>query len=126
MNGAVLIADAGDLDFWDYWTRPGSTVSELAIVFGILLVLVVGIFYWAAFVRAPRRRRHSYHQNQTSADGSPIKSPRRRRRRHRLLRILRRQRRQRRRHRRPHRPVNPTLAQVGGLPPPRHEHPPVP
>jgi hypothetical protein len=124
MNAAVLMAD-GEVDFWDYWTKPGSAVGELALVFGIVLFVVLVVFAWATFWRKPRRRRDSYNRARASADTPAVGLPRRRRRRPMLLRILRRHHR-RRRYRRRHRRVNPTLADVGGLPPARHQPPTVP
>jgi len=121
MSRLIIFAD-GDVDFWKFWTSPGSTVGELGVVFGIVILFALIAFAWAAFWRKPRKRRHAYHHNPAvTADGSPTGLPRRRRR-PKLLRILRRQRR-RRRHRRRGRPVNPTLADIVGLPPARHEPP---
>lgn len=121
MSRGLLIAD-GDLDFWYWWTKPGSRVLEMVVVFGIVLLVVLLIFVWATFWRKPRRHRHSYHHTRPSTDTPAVGLPRRRRRRPMLLRILRRH---RRRHRRRKRPVNPTLADVGGVPPMRHQPPPM-
>lgn len=122
MSCGVLLAD-GDLDFMYYWTKPGSGFVEMLIVFGIVLLMVLLIFIWATFWRKPRRRHHSSHPSRASADASGVGLPRRRKRRPLLLRVLRRHRR-RRRHR--HRPANPTLADIGGLPPAHHQPPSVP
>lgn len=126
MNGVVMLAADGDLDFLKYWTKPGSPVGELALVFGFALLVAFVAFSWAAFWRKPRRRRHAFHHNQpAAADRSQAGLPRRRRRRRpTLLRILRRQQRRHRRHRRRKHPANPTLADIGGLPPVRHQPPP--
>jgi hypothetical protein len=125
MNLPILMADGEGLDFLQYWTQPSSAVGELALVFGIVLFVVLLIFAWATFWRKPRRRSHSYHHARASGDAPAVGLPRRRKRRPWLLRVLRRHRR-RRRHRRHHRPANPTLADVGGLPPARHQPPSMP
>ena len=124
MNGATMLADA-QLDFWYWWTKPGSPVGELALVFGIVLVMAFVAFAWAAFWRKPRQRRHAYHHSKAAApEGAQVGLPRRRRhRRAKLLRVLHRHQRRRRRHRRRDRHTNPTLADIGGLPPARHEPP---
>lgn len=124
MDLPILMADGEGLDFLSYWTKPGSPVGELALVFGIVLFVVLVIFCWATFWRKPRRRRHAYHHARASGNAPAVGLPRRRRRRPWLFRVLRRHRR-RRRHRH-HRPVNPTLSDVGGLPPARHQPPSMP
>jgi hypothetical protein len=113
----------GDMDsnLWGFWTSPGSGAGEIGIVVGILLLVVLAIFIWAAFWRKPpRRRKHSYRHVSDPEGGLP------RREKHKsgLLAGLGRRRRHRRHSR--ERPANPTLAQVGGLPPPRREPPPGP
>jgi hypothetical protein len=92
---------------------PESLLRMLAfhstIIFVVLLVLLVtGVFIWAAFFRKPVRRRSSKHrwkpkeesavQNGTAA---PDSQPARRR----------------HKRRRPRQPLNPTLAETRGLPP---------
>ena len=120
MNRAVLMADGEMNDIWGFWTSPSSGAGEIAIVLGILLLVVLAVFIWAAFWRKPRRRRHSYHHT-SGSDGSDGGLPRRKKRKSRLFRALRRHR--HRRHHRHQRSINPTLSQVGGLPPPRREPP---
>lgn len=122
MNGVVMLAD-GDLDFLYYWTRPGSPTGELALVFGLVLVVAFLAFAWAAFWRKPRKRRHSYPHNQPAAAGGARVERRRRRRRLNFFRVLRRHQSRQRRRRRRDRQANPTLADIGGLPPARQEPP---
>src|SRR5215469_17782630 len=95
----VLIADGG-LDFWNYWTGPGSVAGELALVFGVVFLVVLLVFVWATFWRRPRRH-HSHHHTPASTGTPVVGLPQRRRRIPRLLRIVRRH-----RHRRRHRPAN--------------------
>jgi len=125
MTYAVLLAD-GDLDIFEVLRKPGSAWVEIAIVLGIMFVVVFLVFVWAAFWRTPRKRRHSYHHQPAPADGSTVGLPRRRKRRPKWLRLLRRHNRRRRRRRSRDRRANPTLAQIGGLPPQRREPPPGP
>ncbi len=121
MHWTVIIANPGDIDFWQNWTKPGSTVFEILLVIGILFAVALLAFLSVVLVMSPWRKRRAYPKGQTppgAADG------RRRKRRSRLFRMLRRHRHHHgRRRRRRRRPVNPTLAQTGGLPPPREEQP---
>jgi hypothetical protein len=122
MSLMILIAD-GDLGTnWNFWTSPGSQAREIAIVLAVLFLVVLGVFTWAAFWRKPRRRRkHAYHHHHSAPDGAPAGGlPQREKERSGLFHRKRRHRRQHRHER----PVNPTLAQVGGLPPPRQNQPP--
>ena len=115
MSFAVLFAD-GDIDPFAGWTSPGSMVGQLAIVIGAVVFVVIVIFIWAAFLRKPQSRHHSHHHS----EGGGL--PTRRKPRSKLARMLGKKRRKRRHSR--ERPVNPTLAEIGGLPPRRDEHPP--
>ena len=83
---------------------PKTPVREALIVVGVLIILALVLFLWAKFVRKSHRRHVSgmlYKKESRTGSGF---GPRRRRRRH-----------------RGHRPRNPTLAETGGLPPPRPE-----
>lgn len=104
----------------NFWRSHGSSMIEVAIVFGVTLLVVVLVFIWATFWRKPGRRHYSRHQGASGNPAGPL--PKHRRRRPLLFRVLRRH--QCRRHRRRARRLNPTLAQVGGLPPQRREQPP--
>jgi hypothetical protein len=68
----------------------GSTVSEVLIYVGVLLLVAVAVFAWAVF-RTQHRRRHSHHYRSNPAS----------------------------KHQRlpEYRPRHPTLAETGGLPP---------
>ena len=123
MNGMILMGDGGLGDDWNFWTNPGSQAREIAIVLAILFLVVLGVFMWAAFWRKPRRRRkHTYHHHHHSGpDGASAEGlPQREKEKSGLFHRKRRHRRQRRHER----PINPTLAQVGGLPPSRRNQPP--
>jgi hypothetical protein len=84
---------------------------HLALIGSILLVSL-GVFVWAAFFRKPKRHRHRHpHRHPAPA---PMTPPRER---HRSgWRFFRKH---HHRRRRKERPRNPTLAEVGGLPPVR-------
>jgi hypothetical protein len=122
MMHAVLMAD-DDGSLWGFWNSPASGAREIIIIVGLLFLIALVGFIWAAFLRKPRRRRHSYHHlapSDESNGGLPV----RRKERSGVARLFRRKR--HRTQRRHERPVNPTLSQVGGLPPPRREPPPGP
>ena len=112
MTYAVLMAE--DSDLFSYWTKPGSVAGQILLVVGAVLIIGLAIFIWAAFFRKPHRHHHSY-----DLEGGGL--PKRHKHRSKLARMLGKKRRKRRRR---ERPVNPTLAQVGGLPPPRKGPPP--
>jgi hypothetical protein len=115
MSGLVLMASS-DSDMLPAWVKS-SVAGQLALVFGAIFGVVLVIFIWAAFWRKPRHRHHSHHR--TWEDGG---LPPRHKRRSALGRWFGRKRHKRRHHR--ERPVNPTLSQIGGLPPHRDENPP--
>jgi hypothetical protein len=72
----------------------GSTVAEVLIYFGALLLVALGVFGWAVF-RTQHRRRHSHH-NRLKPASKHQRLPE-------------------------YRPRHPTLAETGGLPPIRNE-----
>jgi len=118
MSFGVLLAQ--DQDVWSFWKSPGSPAGEIVIIMGAVCLVVAIIFVWAAFVRKPRRKRvHSYHSSSSEEGGLP----RPHKRRSVFSRAFGRRRHRRRRGHGRERPVNPTLAQVGGLPPERREPP---
>lgn len=97
------------------WDRVPGTVQDFIAIFGAGLFLLVVLLVWARFFRKrPRegsgheRHHHRHREERTSdADGGEDESgPRRHR---------------RKRRRREHRTRNPTLAETGGLPPPRSQ-----
>src|SRR5580698_928046 len=94
---------------------PGSLLRTLSFHSGVifsalLIILVLGVFLWAAFFRKPARRKASRHhwkpkvavETGNGVGSPPVRTPRRRHKR-----------------RRPRQPLNPTLAQTHGLPPVR-------
>jgi len=115
---AELMAEV-DVDLFSSWTKPGSVVGQLALVVGAVFVVGFVIFLWAAFIRKPRHRKHSHHHSSGYGDGGV---PARQKRSSPFSRLFR-----KKRHKRHHsreRPANPTLAEIGGLPPRRDDRPP--
>jgi len=108
-----------DGDMFSFWAKSGTAWGQILIMIGLFVVLAIIFFVWAALWRSkPRNKRHSF----SSEEGG---LPQRHKRRSGLSRLL--FPRKRHRHKRTHgreRPVNPTLSQVGGLPPRRDEPPP--
>ena len=91
--------------------NPGSSAGEVLLLVGIFVGVSLVIFLWAAYMRRPRKMRHTYrhlHQTDDHSESSHHHRSRSGRRRH------------RRRSHGKERPMNPTLAQTGGLPP-RHD-----
>jgi hypothetical protein len=103
-----------DSDPWAFFTSPGSNAKDLLLVVVIVIVVAVVFFAWAAIVRTPRKSHTHYHSDDHSDSG-------RRRKRSGMDRLLGRKRHRRKRSGPKERPVNPTLSQVGGLPPPRED-----
>jgi hypothetical protein len=93
---------------------PGD--MSVVFVMGVLLLLSLGVFIWAAFFRAPRARpRYNFHTHSSGPRGKGLL--------HQLTAGLWPSRKHRhRRHR--NRRRNPTLAEAGGLPPARGEEQP--
>lgn len=110
---AVLMASE-DTDFFSFWTKPGSAAGQILLVLAAVLIIGFVIFLWAVFFRKPHRHHRSYDLEDASL-------PKPRKHRSKLARMMGKKR--RRRHRR-ERPVNPTLSQIGGLPPRRDDQPP--
>jgi hypothetical protein len=100
----------------------GAYFVEILIVLGVVLGLTLLLVLWAAYLRRPKRRRSNSHSHADPVvvkvdrdeddEESEEEKPRRRGRRRRVKVRYR---------RREHRPTNPTLAETGGLPPPRPE-----
>lgn len=96
--------------------NPGSSLGEVLLLIGAVIVIAAIFFIWAAYVRRPKKMRHTY-DHLTGDHGG---SKRRRKSSGGSLFGRKRHRRRRSSHSR-EQPVNPTLAQVGGLPPRRDE-----
>jgi hypothetical protein len=69
---------------------------------GVMLLVVVGLFYWAASIRKPKKRKHRHHWHSASRKSPPAKPA---------------ETKSSRRRRRSEPPRNPTLAETRGLPP---------
>jgi hypothetical protein len=87
------------------------------------LLVVLAIFYWVAFIRKPGRRRSRHHGGRESSRRGILLTGKeqKRHRRHRSWFRFGTRRRHRRRHR--ERPRNPSLAEIGGLPPVHNDEP---
>jgi uncharacterized membrane protein YciS (DUF1049 family) len=95
-----------------------STLLQVLIILGVVLVTAGLAFIWAIFIRKPSRRRRKYHKHDRKAvrvipPATAGKAP--------ALPDEGNQGRTRRRSRRNHRPMNPTLAETRGLPPVRQD-----
>lgn len=106
----AILAAAGGLDLPTSTKVPGLLGKDMALIIGAAALIFGAILAWIVFVRGPKKhpseRRHPAPPNPQpqvtlTEDG---------RERHRKKKRLR---------RRDHRQRNPTLAQTGGLPPPR-------
>jgi hypothetical protein len=87
-----------------------------ALFWGLLTILVLLTFIWAAFLRNPSPRRPSRSHHGKSKDRAPIRE----------VAAAARSSGRRRKRRRTRAPLNPTLAQTHGLPPVREEQSPPP
>ncbi len=113
MNEHLLpLAGAGVDGLFHSWVSSDSGRGYFFLVLGILLLVSLFVFIWAAFFRKQPRRRHSHHWKfpKPAANGA-AEAPTQHRPRFRFW----------RRHRPIHkkRLPNPTLAETGGLPPAR-------
>jgi FtsZ-interacting cell division protein ZipA len=96
----------------------GLTLKELLILLGAVTIVTLFLVVWAVYLRkTPHQHSHRHYsypegdqQNKSSSvtESEDLDEKRYRR---------------KRRRRREHRPRNPTLAETGGLPPLRSEHP---
>ena len=94
-------------------TLLGMRMSDMVLLIGIAILLGVALLIWAVFVRGPKQEReqHKYESRkyvEEREDGTIRKRKKHRRR------------------RRDHRQRNPTLAEVGGLPPLKSDSTPPP
>jgi hypothetical protein len=85
-------------------TLLGMRLSDMLLLVGVALLIAVALIIWAVFIRGPKdeRSERNYHSRKyvEERDDGTI-----------------RKRKKHRRRRRDHRQRNPTLAEVGGLPP---------
>ncbi len=101
------------------WSRVPGLTQDMLVVLGVGILLLVVLLVWALFLRKrPHSHSHSHSRHhrgiQIEESGESDSDHARHLHRHR-----------RKRRRRDHRMRNPTLAETGGLPPPRSEpHPP--
>ena len=118
----LVIMAAGDR--FSLWSAAGSAGGQVLLMLGIVLIIAFGFVIWAAIWRTPRKRRHTYHHGSASDDSANGLPPRRKRRSGLSRALFRRKRHKRSHHHHRERPVNPTLSQVGGLPPRRDDNEP--
>jgi hypothetical protein len=99
------------------WTASQSTGIQNTIFFGSIALIVFVVFAWAIVFRKQRHRHHRHHHHQKRRYPEPVMNksdePRR------GIFFNRRKKRKRKERLR----ANPTLAETGGLPPPRDEPP---
>jgi len=92
------------------WSKLPGLGSDILLILGVGFVLFLILVVWAKYFRKKPRRHHSHSgpvnsQAFQEAEDDHAEGHRRRH----------------KRRRRDHRPRNPTLAETGGLPPPRPE-----
>ena len=94
-------------------TLLGMRVGDMMVLIGIATLLALALLIWAVFIRKPKResseRVYNSRQYVEELEDGTI-----------------RKRKKRKRQRRDHRGRNPTLAEVGGLPPLKSDSPPPP
>lgn len=87
---------------------PAWWASDLVLIIGLAALIFGAIILWVVFVRGPKKHPSERHEYKSSSPQATITDDGRERRR-----------KKKRHRRRDHRQRNPTLAQTGGLPPPR-------
>jgi hypothetical protein len=87
---------------------PGLVASDLILIIGLAALIFGAIITWVVFVRGPKK--HPAERRDFKPPAATVKMTADGR---------ERRRKKKRERRREHRQVNPTLAQTGGLPPPR-------
>ncbi len=116
MNSFLFFA--GILDDPDAPLPPIEALSpqtkERLIILGAMSVIILGAVIWAAFIRKRRKRKPNYHRHSnssflTQAAAAKVE----------ITRMIKQSGQEKQRRRERHRPRNPTLADTGGLPPPR-------
>jgi uncharacterized membrane protein YbhN (UPF0104 family) len=90
----------------------GPLLTDIILILGAIVLVTVILLYWAAYIRKPKRngsssgsKAYSAKVSSRTAEVEIVETPSGRR--------------KWRRRRRDHRPRNPTLAETGGLPPPK-------
>ena len=97
-------------DLPDY--SPGSrlAVNDMALIFGLIALVLAALVIWVWFIRGPKKHPDELHRPNLQPSKPSVTVTEDGRERHRKKKRVR---------RRDHRQRNPTLDQVGGLPPPR-------
>ena len=108
---AAAVAPTTIKDLPDYSRGSRLAFSGLSVILGILGLLLVGLVFWARFIRGPKKHPEELNRPELKSNLNPsVTLTDDGRERHRKKKRVR---------RRDHRQRNPTLDQVGGLPPPR-------
>ena len=98
-------------DLPEYSRGSRLVVSDMTLVLGAIVLIILGLVFWVVFIRGPRKHPDEQHEPQLEANSKPaVTITEDGRERHRKKKRMR---------RRDHRHRNPTLDQTGGLPPPR-------
>ena len=98
-------------DLPDYSRGSRLVVSDMTLVLGLIGLLVTALVVWAWFIRGPKKHPDEDHRPNLQPSKPDVTVTEDGRERHRKKKRVR---------RRDHRQRNPTLDQVGGLPPPRN------
>lgn len=107
----VLLAQTKTPDLPELTPGARPITSDLTLILGSIIVVVVLLVLWVVFIRGPKKHPEERNRKPIQATARPTVSVTEDgRERHRKKRRVR---------RRDHRDRNPTLAQTGGLPPPR-------
>lgn len=103
----MIFASVANLDMPASSKVPGLVASDLILIIGLAALLFGGLITWIVFIRGPRKH-PADRQGPKITPAVTITEDGRER-----------HRKKKRQRRRDHRQRNPTLAQTGGLPPPR-------
>ena len=117
MNVFFLFSLFDDDDPAAAYAKLTPQAKERLLIFGAIFLVIIGVLLWAVLFRKSRRRaarRESHRHRRTSFAKRTAKG---------VAELKQYVQERQRRSRRRHRPRNPTLAETGGLPPPRTELP---
>jgi hypothetical protein len=59
----------GEQDPWAFFTSPGSNAKGLLLIVGLVVVVAVVFFAWAAYMRTPRKSHTHYHSDDHGDSG---------------------------------------------------------
>jgi len=121
-NFSILLAGVIDdakanTGLFHLWNSMGSGTRDAIIITGAAIFLTLILFWWALFIRLPKRQSKAFGGEQRRERGFLVTNEESEKHRSRRSWFGSR----RRKHRRTKRHRNPTLAETGGLPPIRDE-----